>query len=54
MTTGNKTTPANPKTPTQADKARVMGNEASKNGGQVQKGGFAARIQRAADRNNPK
>jgi hypothetical protein len=43
-----------PKTPTQmtpTSAARIQGAEAKVNGGQVAKGGFAARAQRAADKN---
>ena len=38
---------------TQEDKARIMSTQAEKTGGQTEKGSFAARVQSAADKNEP-
>ena len=37
---------------TQEDKARIMSTQAKQHGGQTEKGSFAARAQRAADKND--
>ena len=38
---------------TQEDKARIMSTQAKQHGGQTEKGSFPARIQSAADKNEP-
>jgi hypothetical protein len=43
--------PQNPKPITKQDVARIQSAEAKKGGGQTPAGGFVARVQRAAERN---
>lgn len=54
MSNGSKNSGGNPKSPTQADKARITSTQAVKNGGRTEKGSFTANIQSAADRGGQK